>query len=110
MAEKAQRAKFAQKTILMYIEFSLSYGSANAQTTAAQANIIINNHLVLWSQKYQISYTTKIVKYTKRVTFEQDEHYSLFAMTWNPDKRYYALGRWRIVSDLNNKTSFDSAV
>lgn len=92
----------------MYIEFHLPTGAA-AQA-AGHANMIINNHLVLWSQKYQIPYTTKIVKYIKRVTFEQDEHYSLFALTWNPDRRYHALGRWRIVSDLNNKTSFDSRV
>ena len=94
----------------MYIEFSLSHGSANAQTSAAQANMIINNELVVWSQKYNIPYTTKIVKYIKRVTFEQDEHYSLFAMTWNPQRRYYALSKWRIVSDLNNKIEFDSRV
>ena len=92
----------------MYIEFSLPNGSAGQ--AAAHANTIINNHLVEWSQKYQIPYTTKVVKYIKRVTFEQDEHYSLFAMTWNPARRYYALGRWRIVSDLNNKKEFDSVL
>ena len=93
----------------MYIEFSLPHGDAPAQA-AFHANMIINNELVLWSQKYQVPYTTKIVKYIKRVTFEQDEHYSLFAMTWNPDRKFYALGRWRIVSDLNNKIEFDSRV
>lgn len=92
----------------MYIEFSLPTGAA-AQA-AGHANMIINNHLVLWSQKYQIPYTTKIVKFTKRVTFEQDEHYSLFALTWNPERQYHALSRWRIVSDLNNKTEFNSSV
>ena len=92
----------------MYIEFSLPNGSAGQ--AAAHANMIINNELVLWSQKYQIPYNTKIVKYSKRVTFPKDEHYSLFAMTWNPERRYYALGRWRIVSDLNNKSSFEDVV
>ena len=92
----------------MYIEFSLPTGAAGQ--AAGHANMIINNELVEWSQKYQIPYSTKIVKYIKRVTFEQDEHYSLFAMTWNPDRKFYALGRWRIVSDLNNKIEFDSVV
>jgi hypothetical protein len=92
----------------MYIEFSLPNGAAGQ--AAGHANMIVNNELVLWSQKYQIPYTTKIVKYIKRVTFEQDEHYSLFAMTWNPAQKFYALGRWRIVSDLNNKIEFDSRV
>ena len=92
----------------MYIEFSLPHGAAGH--AAGHANMIINNELVLWSQKYEIPYNTKTVKYIKRVTFEQDEHYSLFAMTWNPSRRYYALSKWRIVSDLNNKKEFDSAV
>ena len=91
----------------MYIEFRL--GSKDGHG-AAQANMIINNALHVWSDRYGIPYNTKIVKYTKRITFDQDEHYSLFAMTWNPDRKFYALGKWRIVSDLNNKIEFDSAV
>lgn len=85
----------------MYIEFDLPRGAA-AQA-AAHANTIINTELASWSEKYNIPYNTKIVKYKKRVTFDSDESYSLFAMTWNPNKRYHALGKWRIVSDLNNK-------
>lgn len=92
----------------MYIEFSLPTGAAGQ--AAGHANMIINNHLIEWSNRYQIPYTSKIVKYTKRITFEQDEHYSIFAMTWNPGKKYPALERWRIVSDLNNKTEFSSSV
>jgi hypothetical protein len=91
----------------MYIEFQL--GTAN-DASAAQANMIINNALHEWSDRYEIPYNTKIIKYTKRITFDQDEHYSLFAMSWNPERKYPALGRWRIVSDLNNKTEFDSRV
>lgn len=92
----------------MYIEFNLPAGAA-AQA-AGHANYIISKELEAWSEKYQIPYITKNVKYTKRVTFENDKHYSLFAMTWNTDQRFPALGRWRIVSDLNNKTAFDSRV
>ena len=92
----------------MYIEFSLPTGAAGQG--AGHANMIINNHLVLWSQKYGVEYKTKIIKYTKRVTFEQDEYYSLFAMTWNPDRKFHSLSRWRIVSDLNNKIEFNSVV
>jgi len=92
----------------MYIEFSLPNGSAGQ--AAAHANRIISLALAKWAEKYDIAYTSKIVKYIKRVTFEQDEHYSLFAMTWNPDKKYYSLSRWRIVSDLNNKIEFNSVL
>ena len=85
----------------MYIEFSLPTGAGGQ--AAAHANMIINNHLVEWSQKYQIPYNTKIVKYKKRVTFDADESYSLFALTWNTEQKFYFLANWRIVSDLNNK-------
>ena len=92
----------------MYIEFSLPNGSAGQ--AAAHANRIITLALHEWSDKYNIPYNVKNIKSFKRVTFDQDEHYSFFAMTWNPDKRIHVLSKWRIVSDLNNKTSFDSVL
>lgn len=92
----------------MYIEFSLPNGSAGQ--AAAHSNRMITMALHEWSTKYDIPFNTKIIKYIKRVTFENDEHYSFFAMTWNPDKKFHALGRWRIVSDLNNKKEFDSVL
>jgi hypothetical protein len=92
----------------MYIEFSLPQGSAGQ--AAQQADYIISRELREWSEKYEISYRTKHVKYFKRVTFDDESHYAFFAMTWNPGRRYHALSRWRIVSDPNNKTKFDSRV
>lgn len=92
----------------MYIEFSLPNGSAGQ--AAAHVNYIITQHLQEWSEKYNIPYTTKIIKYIKRVPFEDDAHYAFFAMTWNPDKKYHSLGKWRIVSDLNNKSSFEDVL
>jgi len=92
----------------VYIEFQLPNGSAGQ--AAAHANRIITLALHDWSDKYNIPYNVKNVKYFKRVTFDQDEHYSFFAMTWNPDKKIHVLGKWRIVSDLNNKIEFDSVL
>jgi len=85
----------------MYIEFSLPQGSAGQ--AAAHANRIITLALHEWSDRYNIPYNSKIHKLTKRVTFDDDSSYSLFTMTWNLDKKFHVLGRWRIVSDLNNK-------
>jgi hypothetical protein len=90
----------------MYIEFSLP----TEPSATALANSIIIQYLHEWSDQYNIPYNTKLIKYTRRITFDDDAHYAFFAMTWNPERRYYALGRWRIVSDLNNKTEFDSRV
>jgi hypothetical protein len=92
----------------MYIEFSLPHGSAGQ--AAIHANHIINRALHAWSDQYNIPYNVKNVKYFKRITFDDDAHYSLFAMTWNSDQRSHALSRWRIVSDLNNKSSFEDHV
>jgi hypothetical protein len=92
----------------MYIEFSLPHGAAGQ--AAVHANGHITRALHEWSDKYNIPYNVKNIKYFKRITFDDDAHYAFFAMTWNPDKKYHALGRWRIVSDLNNKTSFDSVL
>ena len=89
----------------MYIEFSLPHGAAGQ--AAVHANGIITRALHEWSDRYGIPYNVKNIKYFKRITFDDDAHYAFFSMTWNPDQKFYALSRWRIVSDLNNKSSFD---
>jgi hypothetical protein len=90
----------------MYIEFQLPNGGMYL----ARANYLIDQALQQWSTCYDILYDTKNIKYFKRVTFSDERFYSLFAMTWNPDRKYSVLSKWRIVSDLNNKTEFDSRV
>lgn len=94
----------------MYIEFSLPTGAGGM--AAGYTNAEIERVLSQWSSHHQINYISKTIKYTKRVTFERDESYTVFAMTWSqfcsPKKPF--LSKWRIVSDPNNKTTFDFAV
>jgi hypothetical protein len=92
----------------MYIEFQLPNGAAGQ--AAAHANHVLNYFLHEWSDRYNIPYNTKHHKHYKRITFDKDDHYSLFALTWNPDEKYHFLNKWRIVSDLNNKAEFNSRV
>ena len=66
----------------MYIEFSLPTGAGGQ--AAAFTNNLLNKHLHAWADKYGIAYNKKIHKYTVRITFDNDQHYSLFAMTWSP--------------------------
>lgn len=88
----------------MYIEFELATSDDTLPGLVSyRANLIIDRALEDWSARYQIPYKTKTVKYKKRVTFDSDDSYSLFAMTWNTKRKFKALGKWRIVSDLNNK-------
>jgi len=64
----------------MYIEFCLPQG-----TGAGYALSIIKQEVEKWAERYQVKYTEKTIKYTHRVAFDQDEYYSLFSMTWNPE-------------------------
>lgn len=88
----------------MYIEFELAtLDKPLVGLVAYRAETIIDQALEVWGQRYQTAYKTKTVKYKKRVTFDSDDSYSLFSMTWNTERKFSALSKWRIISDLNNK-------
>lgn len=85
----------------MYIEFTLPTGAGGQ--VAAYVNSLLNKELHIWADKYNIPYHTKIHKYTKRVTFDADETYSFFALTWSPiskDFRSYLL-EYRLIEPMN---------
>ena len=83
----------------MYLEFELP------ETLAYYINGQLNNYLDQWAEKYQVTFKSKIVKYRKRITFEQDALYDLFLMTWQPmvDETMVQNFRPRLVVDLNHK-------
>jgi len=62
----------------MLIEFELPKGDVVAYRVLKQ----LKHELLLWSDRYHIKMTQKTVKYIHRVCFDQDDHYSLFAVTW----------------------------
>ena len=80
----------------MYIEFDLPalgyYGARG----------IIEQAIAQWHERYGIQYRKKPVKQKLRITFDQDDSYTFWAMTWNP-QQHELLSQYRIVSDLNNK-------
>jgi len=87
----------------MYIEFDLLPDVDMAPGHRAATNLrIIQKEMQAWSERYGIPYREKTVKYTHRVTFDQDDSYTFWAMTWNPEQ-HETLAQYRIVSDLNNK-------
>ena len=51
----------------------------------------LNAALHTWSNLYSIPYKTKTVRNIKRVTFDQDETYTFFAMTWDHARFPYSL-------------------
>lgn len=85
----------------MYIEFQLPSGAGGQ--TANYALGLVQNKLSAWAEKYNIKYRQKIIKYTLRVTFDSDESYTLFAMTWVADPKHPSWTNYRLVTDLNNK-------
>ena len=71
----------------MYIVFDLGMDVMDA-AAAPWLERFIEVELSKWSMRYDIPYRSKIFKGMKRVTFDQDQHYSLFALTWNPAHSY----------------------
>lgn len=70
----------------MYIEFRLPTGAGGM--AAQYVNSVLNRNLHEWSDRYQIPYNKKVYKWTVRVTFDNDQHYSLFALTWQPQTEH----------------------
>jgi hypothetical protein len=65
----------------MYIEFQLLNDKQDCPVNYVLA--MIHTNLIAWAKKYNIEYRTKAFKHTLRVTFDSDQQYTLFSMTWN---------------------------
>jgi hypothetical protein len=89
----------------MYIEFTLPQGPSGitAVQPAIQDLNIVAKKLSAWAQKHNVEYKTKIIKYKVRVTFDSDEYYTLFGLTWILDSKHPSWTNYRLISDLNNK-------
>lgn len=85
----------------MYIEFQLPTGAGGM--AAQYTNSALNRNLHEWSDRYQIPYNKKIHKWTVRVTFDDDAHYSLFTMTWQPqaDHMQHYLYNYKIIEPMS---------
>ena len=79
----------------MYVEFAFP-----RDETAGPTLLLIRHAVVTWALKHDIPFTEKTIKYTHRVCFDQDEHYTFFALTFEPPRQHL---HFRIISDLNNK-------
>ena len=68
--------------------------------------MVIKQLIADWADQYQIKYTEKTIKYTYRVAFDDDRHYSLFSLTWSmtwSTPAEWQLPEPRIIRDTNNK-------
>ncbi len=63
----------------MYVQFDLPQGLTYVIVEAIKSSITV------WANKYQIpstDYSQKTIKYTHRLGFNRQEHFSLFSMTY----------------------------
>jgi hypothetical protein len=74
----------------MYIQFVLPHGGAGIP--AAHKLWALKADIKEWAQRYEIAYRQKTVKHTHRVTFDDDAHYVLFAMSWPSSIPYQLIG------------------
>jgi hypothetical protein len=63
----------------VYIEFQLPNNEHYGYVLE-----FIKVEIVDWATRYHVPYTQKTIKYTHRLGFNNDKHFSLFSMTWNP--------------------------
>jgi hypothetical protein len=83
----------------MYIEFTLPSGAGGM--AAAHTGAYIEKALKKWSDRYGIPYNKKIHKYTLRVTFDSDDTYTFFGLTWVPDPKYLNWTSYRLIEPMN---------
>ena len=85
----------------MYIEFQLPMGAGGM--AAQYTNSVISRNLDQWSNRYGIAHIKKIHKYTVRVTFDNEDFYSFFALTWNPtaENMLHYLTNYRLIEPMN---------
>lgn len=85
----------------MYIEFTLP--DVPGAPSQGWVNMMLTHELDNWAQQYNIIYKTKIFKNTKRVTFENEQDYSFFAMTWNPKPQSFRdyLANYRLIEPMS---------
>lgn len=72
----------------MYIEFSFPQDLSEQVTI--YLNSVLNRHLHDWSDRYNIPYNKKIHKRSVRITFDNEELYPFFAITWAPKAEYFS--------------------
>lgn len=79
----------------MYIRFNVRYNNELED---------IKREVKSWAEQYGVRYTYKTIKYHHRVGFDQDKHFSLFAMTFNPDNvEMRPWMQWQIINIVNEQ-------
>jgi hypothetical protein len=83
----------------MYIEFSLRRGDGGFVSNQTITDIV--QALESWASQYNVTYNKKIIKYNLRVTFDDEQLYSHFALTWNLTQIYQL--KYRLIEPMQTR-------
>lgn len=72
----------------MFIEFELPQDESYGYVLN-----LVQLDIIDWATRYNIPYTQKTIKYIHRLAFDQDQHYTIFATTWNSKLKYKIISR-----------------
>ena len=72
----------------MFIEFKLPQDESYGYILN-----LVRLDIIDWATRYNIPYTQKTIKYTHRLAFDKDQHYTIFATTWNSNLKYKIINR-----------------
>ena len=61
----------------MYLRFDVRYNTELED---------VKREIHEWALRQNVRYSQKTIKYHHRVGFDHEKHFTLFTMTWNPDK------------------------
>jgi hypothetical protein len=67
----------------MYVEFQLPKDGGYHATLAAYKSAV-----ACWAIEQGVKFADKNIKYKYRVTFDSDEHYTVFSLTWKSALEY----------------------
>jgi hypothetical protein len=89
----------------MYIEFTIpsDINGIHNRIPAHYTSTQLKQNLKSWAERYSIAYRTKDIRYTVRLTFDDDKLYDFFALTWNPKSENFLsyLTDYRFVEPMN---------
>ena len=63
----------------------------------------IKREIKKWADLHQIVHTQKTIKFTHRLGFNKEEHFTLFSLTWNPDLEEKPWLRYKIINVHNER-------
>lgn len=78
----------------MYLQFSLDWPD--------NVCVVLMQELERWAQQYQAgTYRTKIWKKTLRVTFDNEQMYSAFVLSWNTN--HHDMFKYRMIEPMQTR-------